>query len=314
MEPLPRPREEPAPTCRLQRETYHLLARIPVANVRVVLDLQGQPEAPVSLLRGTVGAVLHERNPRLYRLVFDPRPCDPPKVPLFVLRRAGPVRCGLQPLDLILFQAAVDLEGLFRRSFVEAGERGLRRARRPFAVARWERRDLRGLPLPREATDLRLAAAVWPLASLEAPCLLRALSPLRILRNGRLVTHPKLADFVVSVLRRIAALLPSTWEARIRALRKEALLLAEVLPAGRWRGAPAAVTRWSARQGRWLELRGVLGSLDLPEGPGSLGPLLAAGQWLHVGKGTTIGLGWLGVAEPESRRGTGSAGEGAEVL
>ena len=47
----------------------------------------------------------------------------------------------------------------------------------------------------------------------------------------------------------------------------------------------------SARQDADLELRGVSGVLDLPEGPGELWPLLAAATWLHLGKATVFGLG-----------------------
>lgn len=38
---------------------------------------------------------------------------------------------------------------------------------------------------------------------------------------------------------------------------------------------------------------GVAGALDLPAGPGPLAPLLAAACWLHLGKGTIMGLGQL---------------------
>ncbi len=41
---------------------------------------------------------------------------------------------------------------------------------------------------------------------------------------------------------------------------------------------------------------GVTGELELPAGPGPLADLLAAAQWLHVGKGTVMGLGRIDVA------------------
>ena len=50
---------------------------------------------------------------------------------------------------------------------------------------------------------------------------------------------------------------------------------------------------FSARQGREFCVHGVCGLLDLPEGPGALWPLLAALQWIHVGKSTIVGLGQL---------------------
>src|SRR5436190_859080 len=55
-----------------------------------------------------------------------------------------------------------------------------------------------------------------------------------------------------------------------------------------------ALVRAARRQAE-VELRGVSGCLDLPEGAGELWPLLAAAMWLHLGKGTTLGLGELQV-------------------
>ncbi|WP_200345549.1 CRISPR system precrRNA processing endoribonuclease RAMP protein Cas6 [Halochromatium glycolicum] len=51
-------------------------------------------------------------------------------------------------------------------------------------------------------------------------------------------------------------------------------------------------TRYSSRQGTRMQLGGVLGTLQL-HGPGltALWPLLTLGQWLHVGKATSFGLG-----------------------
>ncbi len=38
-------------------------------------------------------------------------------------------------------------------------------------------------------------------------------------------------------------------------------------------------------------MRGVTGTLELPKGVGVLWPILAAGAWVHIGKGTVFGLG-----------------------
>jgi hypothetical protein len=75
---------------------------------------------------------------------------------------------------------------------------------------------------------------------------------------------------------------------------KPALLeRARTLPAESWRGRRLDLVRYSGRQKAELEMRGVSGYLDLPEGPGPLWPLLAAAQWLHLGKGAVVGMGQL---------------------
>jgi uncharacterized membrane protein YkvA (DUF1232 family) len=62
---------------------------------------------------------------------------------------------------------------------------------------------------------------------------------------------------------------------------------------GLWKGKREHLERWSARQQRRVRLEGVQGELLLPHGPGPLWPLLSASEWLHLGKGTTLGLGQL---------------------
>ncbi len=51
-------------------------------------------------------------------------------------------------------------------------------------------------------------------------------------------------------------------------------------------------TRYSSRQRTHMQLGGLLGQLRL-SGPGvaPLWPLIALGQWLHLGKNTSFGLG-----------------------
>ncbi len=57
-------------------------------------------------------------------------------------------------------------------------------------------------------------------------------------------------------------------------------------------------TRYSSRQRTHMQLGGVIGTLDLA-GPGlaALWPLLVLGQWLHVGKATSFGLGRYRLAD-----------------
>jgi hypothetical protein len=51
--------------------------------------------------------------------------------------------------------------------------------------------------------------------------------------------------------------------------------------------------RYSGRQRQELEFHGVTGELPLPAGPGPFADLLAAALWLHLGKGTVMGLGQM---------------------
>jgi len=117
--------------------------------------------------------------------------------------------------------------------------------------------------------------------------------PVRLIRKKRLLQAPTFADVVLAALRRIALLagLERSTEYRdiVRATRQQAAAVV-TKP---WRGERQDLVRWSAAQQREVELFGVTGVLELPQGPGMLWPLLAAAQWCHLGKGTVFGMGGL---------------------
>lgn len=132
------------------------------------------------------------------------------------------------------------------------------------------------------------------------PCRLCFPAPLRLRRHGQLIEQPTLSDLIVAACRRVRAFLPGDTRAGWDSLSREALELSRTVPAGAWQGSRLDLHRYSGRQKEELDLHGVSGSLELPEGPGELWPLLAAAQWLHLGKGTVMGLGQLCVDRLEA--------------
>ena len=127
----------------------------------------------------------------------------------------------------------------------------------------------------------------------DQPCRLVFPSPLRLLFRKRLIEAPTLADIVVAACRRVKVYLPADQHTAWDDVARQALETARRTPAGAWQGERLDLRRYSARQHAELELRGVTGCLDLPHGPGELWPLLAAATWLHLGKGTVMGLGQM---------------------
>lgn len=75
---------------------------------------------------------------------------------------------------------------------------------------------------------------------------------------------------------------------------EEAKLVKRLLRGVEWRDRGKCVKReyGSARQEREIELWGVIGSIEISGATEPLLPLLAVGQFLHVGKSTSYGHGW----------------------
>jgi hypothetical protein len=153
-----------------------------------------------------------------------------------------------------------------------------------------------------------LDQAVWPLSGdpATAPCRLVFPGGLRLMRDKCLLTRPTLADVSVAALRRAYPLLPAAPRDDLDDLHDSVLEIARRRPSCPWRGDRHDLRRWSSRQRKEIELRGVRGELELPDGPGPLWPLLLLAGWLHVGKGTTQGLGQM-LIQPTEASGNSAA-------
>ncbi|QDV33706.1 CRISPR system precrRNA processing endoribonuclease RAMP protein Cas6 [Tautonia plasticadhaerens] len=246
--------------------------------------------ATVPLLRGVWGAALRDGSQGQYREVFEGGEAG---VPRYLMRPAPHEAEPAPAVEFLIFgRSDPDAEAALWAAWDEAERRGLGPERRPFRITA-------AVPLAWDETPLgparvqpgfALAPLPWPAGSIAAGSQIDIPAPLRLLRQGRLIDSPTPADLALAALRRISGLLgPAAdplWEQRSAWLEA-----ARAVPHRTWRGRRLDLVRYSGSQHREVELRGVVGSLDLPDGPGPLAPLLAAAQWLHLGKGTVMGLG-----------------------
>jgi hypothetical protein len=244
-------------------------------------------EATVPMLRGVWGAALHDLDMNAFARVFEP---PAPAVPGYLLRPAPFDPSTAPALDWFLIGAATDDELVLRRAWDVASGRGLGPQRRPFLVRQFLDLGPDGRSTVRPC-PWALAEATWP-GDPGVPCRLAFPAPLRLLRRGRLLEKPSLADLVVAAHRRVAAWMPPAQSAVWLSLRDALLEMARQLPSA-WFGNRLDLQRYSARQEIEVELRGVSGYLEMPGGVGTLAPLLAAASWLHVGKATVFGLGQI---------------------
>jgi hypothetical protein len=218
------------------------------------------------------------------------------------------------PFELVLLGAATSLTAYALFAVERMGGAGLGWPRTPFTLERAEvftgNRAWRTIfaggeirasgPLPVHGTlaaEASMSRAGAEPGAGAAPQRVRLtfLTPTRLKGGGRFLTHPTARDLAFAILLRTlevahfhvpeAPLAPLDWS--FRPVLEAAQRLA--LPASRLRWKTFA--RYSNRQKRSLPLGGFLGELELEGDLAPLLPLLDTARILHVGKGTTIGLG-----------------------
>jgi hypothetical protein len=152
-----------------------------------------------------------------------------------------------------------------------------------------------GTPLSpaRRQPGFALFPLPWPAGDRHAPCRLGfpEAEPLRLQQHGRLIAAPTLRDVTLAALRRVQALAAPEYAERLQADHDHWLAAADQVPFQHGTWSPADLVQYSGSQHRDVERRGVAGELLLPEGAGELVDLLAAACWLHLGKGTVMGMG-----------------------
>lgn len=288
---------------RLTRELFDALSRVRLVARRLSLDTPGV-EATVPMLRGTWGAALHDTEPAAYQAVFGKdSPGDPGGHPGgggYVLRPAPPDPEDHPAVEWVVLGGGVEHDAALCRGWSEACRRGLGPRRRPFTIRKT--RLLGPCGEVDESGVWSLDGAGWPLEGDPAltPCRVVFDAPLRLLRRKRLLEEPTLADLTVGICRRVAALGGMEAEAA-RDLQGRCLVLARDCPSHPWQGERLDLVRYSGNQKAELAMHGVCGGLALPNGPGSLWPLLAAAAWCHLGKGTVFGLGQVRIVRLNGR-------------
>ncbi|RMF31505.1 MAG: CRISPR system precrRNA processing endoribonuclease RAMP protein Cas6, partial [Chloroflexi bacterium] len=137
--------------------------------------------------------------------------------------------------------------------------------------------------------------AVWERAQALAPeqVTLHFLTPTRLKRGGRFVTQgPPFPVLMRALLRRLTALAalhgPRPWKTDFGALVEAAEGIALVGEGAGWQDW----RRTSRRQGRRMNLGGLVGEATYRGDLTPFHPLLALGEIVHVGKATVFGDGW----------------------
>ncbi len=181
-------------------------------------------------------------------------------------------------LELSLFGRAREAVPYLVQAAQRMAAFGLGRGRGKLVLEAWE--------------PLQGPAGSWEPPQPRFPVRLRIETPLRLRVRNRVLGPAEftLRPFVTALLRRYSLLDCHhgdgglDWDYKALAERADALEFSErELAWFRW-------SRYSSRQQRHIDMDGLVGTLLLRPCP-ELWSLLWAGQWLHVGKGASMGMG-----------------------
>ncbi|MEA3275000.1 MAG: CRISPR system precrRNA processing endoribonuclease RAMP protein Cas6 [Pseudomonadota bacterium] len=207
---------------------------------------------------------------------------------------------GALRLGITLIGAAAEQAPYLIHAMNLAGERGFGRAGGRFAVEALEREVLLGSETWDRVYEAdtgeyqRLGTQPVSFPPPPAAVRVRLMTPLRIKRHGHFVggNDFEAGDFLRHLCTRLAMLAelyggdprPFQWES----LLHHAQTIRVSAPRLHWH----EWTRFSSRQNTLMQMGGLLGSFLL-EGPEleTFWPALWLGQWVHVGKATSFGLG-----------------------
>lgn len=277
------------------------------------------PSYSVCTLRRVWGPAVQQCSPAAYAEVFEGAYPDPArKHPGYVLHECAATGVsGERWFQWTLTgAAAVRHDPVLCMAWLRAAAQGLGRAqqRASFEVVTDAVVVLSpdGLPLPSGSDGIwRLGEARWPLpgAPEARPCRLcfsRGLhvsAKTRSDRTRQFVQNPDWPRVVRSAWNRVRH-----WLSREAQVAGDARLPgwiseAESRPAICEWDTPRQLSPWSSTQQKTLGYACVTGSITLPEGPGTVWPLVLAVHWLGVGHHTTEGLGGFSIAAclPEDR-------------
>lgn len=203
---------------------------------------------------------------------------------------------------MVLVGAAIGQLALVVFAWQRALAQGLTKSRSPADLLQVDWVDAQGTPHPIWTTQHPLLASHPACISLPAaPTGLQQLqlhihAPLRLQHQGQPLRPVQLSPrvLVAAVARRVALVLEfhaqqTHWGSQVPAVVAQAQTLADTrqLQWFDW-------TRYSSRQQQEMTLGGVLGTWTLlgpPQALAAAWPWLWLGQWLHVGKNATMGLG-----------------------
>ena len=231
---------------------------------------------------------------RKYTNVPHPFVIEPPLDP-------GRIYAPGEPLvfSLVLVGRATEYLPYFIYTFEELGDIGIGKGRGRYRLTKVVQNGCGGETAVYSASEKALSADRRTLTPADLPTdhgenttlTLRFLTPARIISRGSLVVDLEFHHLVRSLLRRVSSLTyfhcSSRLELDFRGMIESAAAVTTVERRLRWYDWE----RYSARQATRMKMGGVVGAVRFRGKLHDFMPLVRIGEFLHVGKGTSFGLG-----------------------
>jgi len=224
---------------------------------------------------------------RKYETIPHPFVIEPPLDDRTRLERGEILAFGLT-----LIGKAMDYVPYFIYAFEQMAEQGLGPGRARFAIHTVQQNGTAFYDPESNAITSPLAHAQLGFNGKEqaSSVTLRFLSPTRMLYNGKMARRPAFHVVLRSLLRRIG-LLTYFHDTPIEIDYTGLIKQAESVNTAACSMATFQWRRYSSRQDQAIEMEGMLGTVVCQGELGPFLPYLRAGEVVHVGKGTSFGMG-----------------------
>ncbi len=260
------------------------------------------------LRRSCVYSYVFETSPpedskvlRLYRTIPHPFVIEPPLNGDRVIKKGNSIH-----FNLILIGKAVDYLPYFIFTFVELGKQGIGKDRARFILERVEGLDIcenGSIIYTNEDQQLKNDYPLLDTSQLDYPensngysqVELEFLTPLRVKFEGKITNDIRFHVIFRNLIRRVSSLLYFHCSRELGVDYKTLIANSEKVETVTSNLQWYDWERYSTRQKQKMTLGGVLGKVQYK---GNLKPFLQflkLGEYIHVGKGTSFGLGKYGI-------------------
>lgn len=289
---------------------------LPVFSGSTFRGLLGHELKRAACLTGESCERCREPGDCIYHYLFEtqaPPTNDPirgsrevPRPFILIPPTVGRVLPAGQQADLALriIGRATEYLSYFLYAIEQAGSRGIGRERRRFRLVKvsqiarpdnppnvfYEVGSTGGGRYVSEPAQGSLNQALRPLR-LGRECEIRFLTPTRLKHRGQLVETPEFHVLVRALLTRLGILIGAHGKELLKLKYREIVKLAESATHDAQNVRWLDWQRYSNRQKRKMKMGGFVGRVVYRGDIEPFAPLLAAGELLNVGKGTTFGLG-----------------------